>query len=80
MRDPQRTGIDRVVAQRDDSSFLEVNLPGQILWINTGHSHFQETGIVPLSYTYQSQSSVDLSLWMLKGFTPTIQSHLCFHL
>jgi len=33
--------------------------------------HFKQLGIVPLSYQpYQSQSSVDLSSWMLKGSIP----------
>jgi len=36
MRDPQRTGIDRVVARRDDASCLEVNNQMEVLWINTG--------------------------------------------
>src|SRR5882724_1110424 len=36
MRDPQRTGIDRVVAQRDNASCSEVNTGAIVLWIDTG--------------------------------------------
>src|SRR5882724_2561875 len=35
MRDPWRTGIDRVVVQRDDASCFEVNI-GWYLWIDNG--------------------------------------------
>src|SRR5882724_428472 len=36
MRDPWRTGIDRVVALRDDASFSEVNTRAVVLWIDAG--------------------------------------------
>ena len=36
MRDPRRTGIDRVVAERDDASCSEVNTRAEVLWIDTG--------------------------------------------
>jgi len=35
-RDPWRTGIDRVVAQKDDASCSEVNTGGSFLWIDAG--------------------------------------------
>ena len=36
MRDPQRTGIDRVVAQRDNAKLLRSDCQVEVLQVNTG--------------------------------------------